>query len=496
MSVLHRIRTRTVVCVAAAAALGALVLAPAANAGIVGSTYLALGDSLAYGFHAAQFEEELKNGTFSPTHFDEGYVDDFAATLKVSNPSLTYINDGCPGETTTAFLAGSGIQGFCSNFPGNKPFPDTFLHHEYRGSQVGDALSILKANPNVSPITLDIGSNDLLKFLQETCGFPKENKCTEAQFVSEFQTIAGNLANILNQLHGAAPKAQIVVIGSYNPFPGFPTPGGDLLEAALNSSLATVAASFPRTSFANTEPVFNPSLLTGGPESGDLPTICAFTAMCPGGTFNPNGDIHPTKLGYEVMAGVVNAAFVDNIYPEFVNWVVSGTIGIKKLNQSITLPAGSTFNGEASLNLLTDSGSLSGTYAIPSFEATLKLLGIPAKVGLEITQVGTIAGSIAKGTGGNVTLSTPTAVNVGFNTISILGLTIPTKCQGTEPVQLNLVDNLTLNELLTTGSHFTGTTTFPTVKCEGTLGTLEGTVLSALFSGPNNPFSISVTPPA
>jgi hypothetical protein len=44
----------------------------------------------------------------------------------------------------------------------------------------------------------------------------------------------------------------------------------------------------------------------------DLPTICAFTAMCPGGTFNPaspNADIHPTKLGYGVMAGVLGVDF-------------------------------------------------------------------------------------------------------------------------------------------------------------------------------------------
>jgi hypothetical protein len=221
--------------------------------------------------------------------------------------------------------------------------------------------------------------------------------------------------------------------------------------------------------------------------------------MCPGGTFNPaTGDIHPTKLGYQVMAGVVSASFFDHVFQEFNNWVVSGTFGLKKLNQTITLPQGSTFNGEAAINLLTESGPLTGTFAIPSFEATIKLLGIPAKVGLAITQVGTVEGSVEKSktVQGDVTLSAPVKANVGFTTISILGLTIPTKCQSTVPLQLPLVDDLTVNELLTTGSHFTGTTTFPTVTCEGSLGTLEASVLNSLFAGPSNPYSITISPPA
>src|ERR1039458_6130746 len=61
-------------CIACVAVLGALVLAPAAGAFSVGSTYLALGDSLAYGYHPAQFEEELaKTGTVNPANFNKGY---------------------------------------------------------------------------------------------------------------------------------------------------------------------------------------------------------------------------------------------------------------------------------------------------------------------------------------------------------------------------------------------------------------------------------------
>jgi hypothetical protein len=49
----------------------------------------------------------------------------------------------------------------------------------------------------------------------------------------------------------------------------------------------------------------------GGPESGDIPSICALTGMCPGGTFNPGSplaDIHPTDKGYQAIASLFESA--------------------------------------------------------------------------------------------------------------------------------------------------------------------------------------------
>jgi lysophospholipase L1-like esterase len=318
MSFLSRVHARTLVCcVTAIAALGALAFAPAAGAATVGSTYLALGDSLAYGYHAAQFKSELESkGFVEPATFNDGYVDDFGAALKLANPKLQTINDGCPGETSETFIKGSGLTGFCAGGPTGSPFPYAFLHHSYGAntSQLADALAVLKATPNVSPITLDIGANDVLQFLASKCGFPTTFTCSPAEVEAEFGHIAANAFSILSQLHAAAPKAQLVLIGLYNPYPTvLPAPGGDATTAALNGALASVAAAVPGASFANPEPLFNPSIVTGKAETTDLPAICAFTAMCPGGTFNPtspNADIHPTKLGYGVMAGVVGADFL------------------------------------------------------------------------------------------------------------------------------------------------------------------------------------------
>jgi lysophospholipase L1-like esterase len=317
MHFLCRARVRLLACCIAAFALGGLTLTATAGAAQVGSTYLALGDSLAYGYHAAQFKSELESkGYVEPATFDKGYVDDFGAALKLAHPKLQIINDGCPGETTETFIDGSGITGYCAGGPTGTPFPYAFLHHSYAPytSQLSDALAILKENPNVSPITLDIGANDVLQFLASKCGFPATFTCSPAEVEAEFGHIAGNVYSILAQLHAAAPKAQIVLIGLYNPYPTvLPAPGGDTTTAALNAALAKVATAVPETSFANPEPAFNPSIITGAPETSDLPTICAFTAMCPGGTYNPtspNADIHPTTLGYGVMAGVLGVDFL------------------------------------------------------------------------------------------------------------------------------------------------------------------------------------------
>jgi lysophospholipase L1-like esterase len=280
----------------------------------VGNTYLALGDSLAYGFHAKEFKEELALGKVNPETFDQGYVNDFYNLLTLFNPSIKLINDGCPGETTETMIHGSGVPGFCAGGPHGTPFPYAYLHHPYEAaSQLEDALKILQKDPDVSPITLDIGANDALQFLAAECGFPKTDSCSEGQLQGEIQKIGENTAFILSQLRHAAPHATIIMVGLYNPFPEVPSEGSDRLTAALNIAFEKAVQAVPGVSFANPMPLFNPSLFLGLPESFDIPVICAFTAMCPGGTYNPaspEADIHPTNLGYEVMAGVVAFDFL------------------------------------------------------------------------------------------------------------------------------------------------------------------------------------------
>ncbi|HWX86968.1 MAG TPA: SGNH/GDSL hydrolase family protein [Solirubrobacteraceae bacterium] len=244
-------------------------------------SYLALGDSLAFGYSQAKFNSLFPNE--NPAAFDTGYVDDFAHLLRIGHPTLQVINDGCPGETTESF-----IKGPCAY---QLAFP---LHHPYVGgptsSQLSDALAYLHANPNTNTITLDIGANDALGVIERTC--EKKVECVIKEAPALFAHIATNLGVILADLRGADPDATIVVLGLYNPF-GEKLPGGDALTAQLNAVMSQ-SASTVGARFADPLPVFNP------PGALEAPAICLLTNMC-----TPLEDIHPTDLGYAVLAGLI-----------------------------------------------------------------------------------------------------------------------------------------------------------------------------------------------
>ncbi len=245
-------------------------------------SYLALGDSLAFGYSEAKFDELYPEE--NPADYDTGYVDDFAHVLKLGDPNLQVINDGCPGETTESFI--NGPCAYQLEFT---------LHHPYVGgrssSQLSDALTYLNAHPGtVNPITIDIGANDALGVIEGTC--KREVACVVKEAPTLFAHIGANLGAILADLRGAAPHARIIVLGLYNPF-GEKLAGGNTLTAELNEVMSEVAASVGAR-FADPLPLFNP------PGALEEPTICLLTNMC-----TPLEDIHPTNLGYAVLAGLI-----------------------------------------------------------------------------------------------------------------------------------------------------------------------------------------------
>jgi lysophospholipase L1-like esterase len=280
MSLRFRSRGRAGGGLVALVAVAALVLVPAAQAAS-SSSYLALGDSLAFGYSQAKFNSLLPSEPASAYH--TGYVDDFGKLLKLLHPNLQVVNDGCPGETTDSF-----INGPCQY---QLAFP---LHHPYVGgptaSQLSDAIAYLAAHPgSVNPITIDIGANDALAVNRACNGDPT---CIAGQAPALIAHVATNLGSILAALRAAAPHAKIIVLGLYNPF-GATIAGADQLTVALNGAESQVAASVGAR-FADPFPLFNP------PGAAEQPTLCLLTNIC-----TPLADIHPTDLGYGVLAGVV-----------------------------------------------------------------------------------------------------------------------------------------------------------------------------------------------
>jgi lysophospholipase L1-like esterase len=237
--------------------------------------YLALGDSLVYGIQPAKVDKGLP-----PSGFHTGFVDVFAARLRQLAPRLRVVNYGCPGETTTTFIAGG-----CPWLP--RP-----LHNRFKGSQLAGALAFLRAHPGqVSPITLTLYGNDVAE-LTEACH--DDVACIRRRARRALAQFGTRLSTILGRLRAAAPSAVIVVTGGWN-FNVDDLNGTDPLVRGANTAIARAAAGV-HAHFADLFPIFSPPRA-----AARKATLCRLTFICA-------GDPHPTNAGYRLIAGAVFAA--------------------------------------------------------------------------------------------------------------------------------------------------------------------------------------------
>jgi lysophospholipase L1-like esterase len=244
--------------------------------------YLALGDSLAYGYERAK---DIAGATEKT--FDTGYVDDFAAAIHTLRPDVGVTNFGCPGETTSSYLTGCAWHALAG-----RP-----LHSDYNTSQEEAALAFLHSHPGqVSPITIDLGANDALNLIG-SCGFV--SSCIAQGLPGVLQTIGANLSLTLAHLRAAAPRSEIIVMQYYNPLYVL-APDTDVLVGQLNIVIAGAAAPYGAR-LANAFPVINgnPLFLSEGL------AVCGLTGMC---VPAPGGDIHANDLGYALIGNQFWAA--------------------------------------------------------------------------------------------------------------------------------------------------------------------------------------------
>ena len=283
-------RSRLFGCLMLALALCAVAFVPVASAADIKVTpkkyYLALGDSLAFGFQSVKVVPP-----FAESQFTTGYVDALTTQLKTIKPDIQTINNGCPGATTATLNSVAG----CTTYP----FP---LHHSYAPgtSQLGDAVAFLQANPGkVSPITVNIGNNDVLGAVAGCGGLtsPTLIPCLFGAAPALFGTIGANVTSTLTQLRAAAPTAKIILLGTYNPYAAIGFTAGNTLSASLNSVLASVAGG-TGADYADPFPAFNGA-------SPQPQTICSLTLMCPGGIPSLSGDIHASDAGYQKLADLI-----------------------------------------------------------------------------------------------------------------------------------------------------------------------------------------------
>jgi lysophospholipase L1-like esterase len=347
IAITPRMRAYLVACAVALAALSATAFAPAA-AKAETTNYLALGDSITFGYTQEKFEINFPNE--APSYFEEGFDNFFNNSLKKETEvgkGSTIVNDACPGETSSGLVGENpalGGEATPEYAPCAYHFVDGFPLHNSLGklSQLEEALSLLKEGAPAHPvkaITLGIGSNDELAAVAKCEAevkeeFEKEGKSKYGETPEEavqvcvietaeevtFPHILKNIGNIIGAIDSTGPggghyTGAIVLLGFYNPF-SFVLPGSDVLQKALNEKLETeIVAHFPNVTFANPFPVFN----KGKTEKAEKESICKYTEMCnpnvqkPGGKpAGEDGDIHPTLVGYKAFAKIVNEAWLAN----------------------------------------------------------------------------------------------------------------------------------------------------------------------------------------
>jgi hypothetical protein len=337
---------------ALAAMLAALVIAPvgAKAAAAPTTTYLAIGDSISFGYTQEKFEIHKPNE--SPSYFEEGFTNYFTSYLKKSTEvgsSIRLVDDGCPGETSQGMIGENeaigghhstegplGEQGPGDYHPCRYHNVFGFPLHNSLGSlsQLEDALVVL-GKENTKAITLQIGSNDELasvekckgevthefetKFFSEQPnsnsapgdpedgtkffvlnGEPAHDQKVELEALdaclggrAQFVTFPGIITDIETAVHvidSTGYSNPLIVGGFYNP-DAFVLPGSDQLQENLNFAVKAHLEGNGLTNihWFNPMPKFNHR---PGTAKQEKEAIAKYTEMC-----NPN--VQKPETGFD-----------------------------------------------------------------------------------------------------------------------------------------------------------------------------------------------------
>ena len=237
--------------------------------------YLALGDSIAFGFTPlAPKQGDLRDYHGYPEFVSKG------AHLQVANAS-------CFGETTAHFLSlqapDTGCQAWRAAFP---------LFADYATTQMDYTVAYLQASKKAELVTIDIGINDLGVLLNQCNGDPT---CFAAGLPPVLAAYQANLMTIFSRIRfEAGYTGPIVAVTVYT------TNYADLQTlgpiAALNAVLAGVA-SFFNVQVADAFTAFGVASI---PTGGNACTAGLLIPLPTGGC-----DIHPSAAGQALIAQTV-----------------------------------------------------------------------------------------------------------------------------------------------------------------------------------------------
>jgi lysophospholipase L1-like esterase len=235
--------------------------------------YLALGDSVAFGYNPIVFNS-------NPTDTDAyiGYPEVLSKHV---------VNASCSGETSPSLIAGPPDNG-CAAFRSVAP-----LHVGYTGTQLAFAVAYIRAHPGTQLVTIDIGANDLFVLLR-TCG--TSTSCFAAGFPVLLSALASNLTTIYGSLQAAGFRGHLVALTYY--LSNYNDQSAILAIGAINQVVTAVTTAFGGR-VADGFAAFKPEAMEAG---GDSCKAGLLIRLPTGGC-----DIHPSRLGRTLLARAIEA---------------------------------------------------------------------------------------------------------------------------------------------------------------------------------------------
>jgi len=256
-----------------------------------GSTYLALGDSVTFGYEEAQVVP-------APNYQDAssflGYPELLGKELH-----LNVVNAACPGETSASLVDATAQSNGCENTPGggNVGYRTNFpLHVKYSGSQLAFAVSYLEKHHNVRLVSLTIGANDGF-----VCQKTTPDKC--ASFAEQAALAAAIEKNVKTTLSAIRKQAhyngQIAIVNYYSL--NYADQTADSQSKLLNDSIDAVARPF----HVEIADGFGELEAAAAHSGGNSCTAGLLTQLT--GASTPCG-IHPSYAGQSLLAQALETA--------------------------------------------------------------------------------------------------------------------------------------------------------------------------------------------
>jgi lysophospholipase L1-like esterase len=250
--------------------------------GASGPRYLALGDSVSFGF-------------ITQAGFEYVNADNFIGfpTYAGQSAKLNVINAACPGETTGSFLSSAAPDDGCREFR----TAGAQLHVSYSSTQLDFALAFLKSHPQTRLITVGLGANDILLLRAACLGDPL---CIETNLPAVLVGVTGNMETILTDLRATGFTGTSIVVNYYSV--DYSNPTETALTSALNDALAAAAAQ-AGVVVADVFTAFQTATVPAGGKTCNVGLLNANPAS------EFTCDVHPSQSGQMLIGKVVAQTF-------------------------------------------------------------------------------------------------------------------------------------------------------------------------------------------